>query len=323
MNRPILGLNDIFGEQSRNLRLLQGRLLDLFSNHGFEEVIPPLLERPEVISAGAGHFLMDQTLVFSDPAEQGQLAIRSDITPQVARIAASRLQAEAMLKLCYSGPVVLARPDLRDGSRQQWQTGIEILGDDSLACDLNVIHLAGLAMLDAGFSEPTIQIGHVGIVRSLCEQSIMPLADWVELLNRRSPDDVIHQLANDRLDDGVGRALIDLAMMQADAEWLAKHAQKFGPGFAEAAKTLLHMEREASLLLNNQLHITVDAALMPHFLYHTGLILCGFTPASPCDVLRGGRYDDMMAAHGRPMPATGFSFDLCQWLNIQRHRGQE
>jgi len=313
-NTPVLGLNDIFGQQSRDLRLLQGRLLDLFADHGCEEVIPPLLERPDVLLAGAGRFLMDNTLVFSDPADYGQLAVRSDITPQIARIAATRLQSESKLRLCYSGPVVQARPDVIDGSRQQWQTGVEYLGDASAACDLNVIHLAALAMLNAGFAAPTIQIGHVGIIRALCAESSLPLADWVELLQRRSPEDVIHHLANDQLSDAVAQALIDLASMQADSVWLSKHCNDFGDEFALAAQALLDIEREAILLLEDNIHMVIDAALMPHFLYHTGLIFSGYSPQAPTAVLRGGRYDTMMAAHGRAMPAIGFSFDLTRWL---------
>ncbi|MDQ6975670.1 MAG: ATP phosphoribosyltransferase regulatory subunit [Mariprofundaceae bacterium] len=314
ISSPVLGLNDIFGAQARELRALQRRLLDLFSTHGFEEVIPPLLERPEVLLAGAGRFLMNNTLVFSDPAAEGQLAVRSDITPQIARIAASRLQHETHLSLCYSGAVVQARPDVLDGRRQQWQTGIEVLGDGSLACDLNVIHLAGLSMIAGGFSHPTVQIGHVGIVRALCADSVIPLADWIEILGRRSPDDVLHQLANDQLSECAGQALVDLASMQADSEWLAKEQHNFGLEFASAAAALLHVEEKTSVLLNDDVSIIIDAALMPHFLYHTGLIFSGYTPQAPSAVLRGGRYDDMMAAHGRPMPAIGFSFDLTRWL---------
>jgi len=313
-NMPVLGLNDIFGAQAQALRALQRRVLDLFASHDFEEVIPPLLERPEVLLAGAGRFLMNNTLVFSDPAADGQLAVRSDITPQIARIAASRLQHEARLRLCYSGPVVQARADTVDGRRQQWQTGIEALGDASLTCDLNVIHLAGLSMMAGGFSHPTIQIGHVGIVRALCANSVMPLADWIELLARRSPDDVLHQLLDDTLSSDAGRALVDLASMQADSAWLAKEQSNFGVDFASAAAALLHLENESRMLLHDDVSIIIDAALMPHFLYHTGLIFSGYTPQAPSAVLRGGRYDDMMAAHGRPMPAIGFSFDLARWL---------
>ena len=126
--RPIIGVTDAFGERAKALRLLQRRLLDLFAEAGFEEVIPPLVERPATLNSGAGMYLGDEMIVFSDPAGAGTLAIRPDMTPQIARIAATRLMHEQVLRLCYSGMVMTARPDSSTGARQQWQTGLELMG---------------------------------------------------------------------------------------------------------------------------------------------------------------------------------------------------
>ena len=139
--KPVIGLEDAFGARARALRRLQNKLFDTFADAGYEEVIPPLVERPQTLSTGAGRFLADQTLVFSDPADAGLLAIRPDITPQIARIAATRMRDSEELKLCYSGQVMVARPDARTGSRQQWQTGVECLG---LAGDEGAIDAARL-----------------------------------------------------------------------------------------------------------------------------------------------------------------------------------
>ncbi len=310
---PVPGVNDIFGGEARALRRLQGNVLKLFAEHGYDEVIPPLLERPDVLLAGAGRFLMNNTLVFNDPEARGQLAVRSDMTPQIARIAATRLQHEAQLKLCYSGPVVQARGDHFDGRRQQWQTGVECLGDRSERCDLEILHLAALSMLTAGFVEPVLQIGHVGIVQALCAGSRHRLADWVEVLQHRSADDVQLLLADDQLDEKRAQALLDVARMQANQAWLQQHADAFGADFAAAANHLLQLEAAAGELLGENVTILADAALMPHFLYHSGLIFRGYTPHIHSAVLCGGRYDEMMAAHGRAMPAIGFSFDLQRW----------
>ncbi|MDQ6974907.1 MAG: ATP phosphoribosyltransferase regulatory subunit, partial [Mariprofundaceae bacterium] len=106
--KPILGLEDTFGQRALALRQLQFTLFELYNQAGFSEVIPPLLERPQSLSSGAGAFLGDQTLIFSDPSDAGQLAVRPDITPQIARIAATRMRNMDELKLYYSGQVMLA-----------------------------------------------------------------------------------------------------------------------------------------------------------------------------------------------------------------------
>ena len=121
--KPILGLDDAFGEQASNLRALQFSRFEIYNKAGFSEVIPPLVERPQSLVSGAGRFLSDQTLVFSDPADAGQLAIRPGLTPQVARLDAPRMQSSDEFKLYFSGPVILERSDGRSGSRAQWPTG--------------------------------------------------------------------------------------------------------------------------------------------------------------------------------------------------------
>jgi len=312
--KPILGLEDAFGERASSLRSLQFRLFEIYNTAGFSEVIPPLVERPQSLVSGAGRFLSDQTLIFSDPADAGQLAIRPDMTPQVARIAATRMQSSDVLKLYYSGQVMLARPDARSGSRQQWQTGVEYLGVSGEVGDVEVMHLAGLSMQAAGFASPVLQVGHMGLIGALIKGSATALETWVKVLSRRSPEDMANQLANESLADHNKQALMDLAAGQGDDGWLAETAHKINNDFAMAAQELLQLVKAVKLRLNGNVTIQIEVAVVPRFLYHSGMVFSGFSEGSSRALLHGGRYDEMMKAHGRAMPATGFSFDLWSWL---------
>ena len=314
--KPVIGLEDAFGARARQLRRLQGKLFDIYAEAGYEEVIPPLVERPETLSSGAGRFLSDQTLIFSDPADTGLLAIRPDMTPQVARIAATRLQDRSELKLCYSGPVMLARPDVRTGSRQQWQTGVECLGLAGEEGDVEVIHLAALSMHAAGFDEPpVIQVGHMGLIRALVANSDTPLEAWAMLLSRRSPEDLSARLKSESLSEVCKAALMTMVAGRADRAWLESRAGELGDAFDAAATELLHLVDTVATRLSGEVVVSVDAAVMPRFLYHSGMIFSGFAAGAAQALLHGGRYDAMMALHGRDMPATGFSFDLWSWLD--------
>jgi len=312
--KPIIGLADAFGEQASNLRALQFRLFEIYNKAGFSEVIPPLLERPQSLVSGAGRFLSDQTLVFSDPADAGQLAIRPDITPQVARIAATRMQSSDELKLYYSGQVMLARPDARSGSRQQWQTGVEYLGVSGEVADVEVMHLAGLSMQAAGFSSPVLQVGHMGLISALTADSNTTLERWVTVLSRRSPEDMANQLVDEDLPKANKIALMALAAGLGDDAWLAATANQINDDFAKAAQELLQLVQTVESRLAGEVIIQIEAAVVPRFLYHSGMVFSGFADGSSRALLHGGRYDEMMKAHGREMPATGFSFDLWAWL---------
>jgi len=315
--KPILGLEDTFGARASALRQLQFKLFDVYNSAGFSEVIPPLLERPQVLSSGAGAFLADQTLMFSDPSDAGQLAIRPDITPQVARIAATRMPASDTLKLYYSGQVMLARPDHRSGSRQQWQTGVEYLGGSSQDGDVEVIHLAAQSMQAAGFNNPVLQLGHMGLLRALLSNDAIAEETWVSTLARRSPEDMKQLLSQSTQSEAHAHALMTLASGFADAHWLHSVQHEFNDNFAQAAQELLQLADTLKQRLHDEVTIQIEAAVVPRFLYHTGVVFSGFASDASHALLHGGRYDQMMALHGRDMPATGFSFDLLSWLNIE------
>jgi ATP phosphoribosyltransferase regulatory subunit len=317
ISRPIIGLDDAFGARAKALRSLQQKLAALFENSLYEEVIPPLMERPEALNSGAGRFLADQTLVFSDPADAGILAIRPDMTPQIARIAASRLLDSDELRLHYSGPVMLARPDARGGSRQPWQTGVECLGVPGSAGDIEVMHLAAQSMLAAGFSQPVLQVGHIGILKALVIGSKAPLDRWTEMLARRSPDDLAELMSDETLADHVCEALIELASGLGDMDWIEQHIGKINADYDSASRELMGLVNEVNGRLEGEVVVHADAAVMPRFLYHSGILFAGFASNVPQALLHGGRYDAMMAAHGRDMPATGFSCDLWAWLDAK------
>ncbi|GAV20267.1 ATP phosphoribosyltransferase regulatory subunit [Mariprofundus micogutta] len=309
-HKPIIGLDDAIGSRAKALRTMQGKLLDLFDESGYEEVIPPMLERPDALKSGAGRFLADQTVVFSDPAGAGTLAIRSDMTPQIARIAATRLQGEEVLKLCYSGTVMLARPDQRGGSRQQWQTGVECLGVAGAAGDIEVMHLAARTMQAAGFNKPVLQVGHIGLLKALVKGCTAPLETWTALLSRRSPDDLTEVMNGENMPEAARQALLDLATGNSGKQWIENHIGAINDDFDAAASELLSLVNEVGGKMEGSVSVYADAAIMPRFLYHSAILFAGFAEGVAHAVLHGGRYDAMMKAHGRDMPATGFSCDL-------------
>ncbi len=315
MTAQAVGLDDVFGIRAGRLRSLQRRLSDLYAEAGYSEVIPPIVERPQTLSRGAGRFLVDQTIVFSDPAGAGLLAIRSDITPQIARIAATRLRAQEELRLYYSGPVMTARPDHRSGSRQQWQTGIELMGVPAPDGDIEIMHLAARSLQEAGFSSPVLQVGHIGLLRALVAESPKPMEEWAEILMRRSLADMEQQLQREPLPVAHKDALLDMAAGRADGAWLQTHATRHGEQFEACARALITLAADVVRRLQGEMEIRIDAAVMPRFLYHSGIVFSGFAAGAAQALLHGGRYESMMRSHGRDISATGFSFDLFAWLD--------
>ena len=79
--------------------------MDAFAAHGYQRVKPPLLEFEDSLLAGSGAAVAEQTFRLMDPDSQRMMGLRADTTPQVARIATTRLARRAA-----AAAPVLCRP---------------------------------------------------------------------------------------------------------------------------------------------------------------------------------------------------------------------
>ena len=124
---------------------LRRRLLDHYRAQGYELILPPLIEHLDTLLSGAGRDLEDQTFTLTDPASGRLLGLRADMTPQAARIAGRHFADVPVVRLCYLGTVLRARPDSLGGSRAPRQVGCEVFGERALSADLEILELIGRA----------------------------------------------------------------------------------------------------------------------------------------------------------------------------------
>src|SRR3546814_15536656 len=100
------GLQDVLPPLAAHESAVVERLIACFQAQGYERVKPPLLEFEEALLTGAGAAVASQTFRLMDPVSQRMMGLRADMTPQVARIATTRLKkAPRPLRRCYGGPV--------------------------------------------------------------------------------------------------------------------------------------------------------------------------------------------------------------------------
>ena len=103
-------IEDMLPAEARRIERLRRALLDLFRGHGYELVVPPLLEYVESLLTGTGHDLDLQTFKLVDQLSGRMMGVRADITPQVARIDAHLLNRQGVTRLCYAGSVLHTLP---------------------------------------------------------------------------------------------------------------------------------------------------------------------------------------------------------------------
>src|SRR4029079_1308180 len=117
-------------------------LLTVFERRGFARVITPAFEYEEVLALGLGDAARAATLRFVEPSSGEVVALRPDITPQIARLIATRYRGESgPVRLCYEGTVVRLERGAR-GQREVMQAGVELAGVAGAAGDAEAIVLA-------------------------------------------------------------------------------------------------------------------------------------------------------------------------------------
>lgn len=152
-------------------------IVDAFTANGYERVAPPLVESEASLAGWLGRPLGGALFRSPDPATGAALAIRPDITGQIARIAATRLaDAPRPLRLAYVGQVARARATELDPSRELTQAGAELIGSDSVPALAEIIRVAVEALRASGVENISVDLTTPELVRELAT-SRWPVAD--------------------------------------------------------------------------------------------------------------------------------------------------
>jgi len=283
------------------------RLMAAFASYGFERVKPPLVEFEESLLGGGGAALAEQTFRLMDPVSQRMLALRPDMTMQIARIAQTRLTNRPRpLRLGYAGQVVRVTGSQLRFERQFGQVGAEIIGATSPAADAEVIVMASAALRDLGMPGLTVDLGLPTLVPAiLADQSLEP-GSWSHV---RAALDHKDEAAISNLAPVIGdRATSLLSNLVCatghadDAIALLQQAPLTAPAASERAELIKVFERVNAEV--DDLTISIDPVENRGFEYHTGVTFTLFARNVRGELGRGGRYMAGMT-DGEGEPATG------------------
>lgn len=295
------GLSDLLPPEAETEASAVEALMGAFAAHGYQRVKPPLLEFEDSLLAGSGSAVADQTYRLMDPDSQRMMGLRADTTPQVARIATTRLAgAPRPLRLSYAGQCLRVRGTQLAPQRQVAQSGIELIGPDSPEADAETIVVAAEALAAVG-------------------------------LTRVSFDLTLPMLVPSMLDDagfaGTARASLARALDRKDAASVAKHGGPLASVLTDLLLAAGPADRALEALVNARLtgqagalaeratatvaairtaapalRLTVDPVEFRGFRYETGVSVTVYAPGRHEELGRGGRY-----LCGDSEPATGLT----------------
>lgn len=179
------GLQDRLPASAAVAARVMRAMSDVMDGHGYDRVQPPGLEFEKSLASRMAGVQPRRMFRFVDPASLRTLALRSDITPQIGRIAATSLAGAARpLRLCYAGQVVTIKGDGLDPTRERLQLGAELIGNDSVAAAAEIVAMAIEALQAAGATGISVDFTLPDLVDALAEKALPLAADKIEAVRR-------------------------------------------------------------------------------------------------------------------------------------------
>lgn len=325
------GFRDVLAEEALAREAITRAVADLFAARGYVPIETPTLEVMDVMRAGGR--MPASPFKFFD-SHDDLLAMRPDVTLQIARACATRMAAEeGPLRFRYTQRVFReAETDNQVVARELTQCGVECIGERGPAVDAEIVALFAEALRLAGATDFMLGIATVGVLRALLERSGAAELWKLAVLDAYHDSDFV---ALDRLCGAVaGRRPEDGAELPDPGAAAPAYADAIGRlarirGGREAIEEVRALvaplgcvadlddfqdtcDRLAAAGLAERL--LVDFSVVSSFNYYTGIVFEAASPHLGAPLGSGGRYDRMIGAYGIDRPAAGFAFHLEQTM---------
>lgn len=299
------GFRDQLAPKAEHEASLVRGLMDCFLSYGYDRVAPPVIEYEDSLLVGAGATRANSMFRVMDPDTQSMMAVRADMTVQIARLAATRLSDSARpLRLSYTGNVLRTKGSQVRPARQFVQAGIELIGSNSLEAEFEVVKVSIEALAGVGIEEMSIDLTLAPVLPMIADKHDLSedLRDKAfDALNAKDKGGlaVLPEAAREDFE-----SLLNAAGPAAKALTILKDMQMKGA----AGQLIARLGRLVDMIETHlpALQVTVDACESHGFEYKSGIGFALFAKGNQSELGRGGRY---LVVHpdGHTEEAAGFS----------------
>ena len=320
------GVRDIYNKECETKLALQRKLSKVLHLYGYQDIQTPTFEYYEVFRKEIGSTSTQELYKFFD-REGNILALRPDITPSVARAAATLFESEDMpIRLCYAGNTFINHSSYQGRLKENTQLGAELIGLDSVEADAEMLAMVADSLKQIGLQEFQISLGHVDFIRSLLKAAGLGEEESREiraLITNRNFFGIEEILDAHEVKESVREAFRLLPELTGGPEVL-EQAMSAAPDLdARLAVTRLQQIFRLLRLYGADDHITFDLSMIGSYGYYSGIIFRAYTYGTGDAVVRGGRYDHLLEKFGKSTPSIGFAIivdELMSALNRQKIR---
>jgi len=308
------GVKIYLPDEAAAKRSVEQRLFSVFTRWGYREVVTPTYEFADVLSVGTDETLQGEMFKLVDRDTGRMLALRADITPQIARIVATRLRDEPKpLRLAYVANVFRYEEPQVGRYREFYQAGVELVGLEKPEADAEMIAMTVEGLQALGLDRFQINVGQADFFRGVLEELKIDRERGRQLQEALSRKDA----------STLERLVKDLAPPASTAELLVALPDLFGrEEVLERGARLVKNPRSDRALANlAEVHrllraygladaVILDLGEVRGFDYYSGVHFEGYVSGLGAPLCGGGRYDHMLGRFGYDCPATGFAFEV-------------
>jgi histidyl-tRNA synthetase len=304
-------MRDLLPEEAAILNYVICKARETAALYGYKEVITPLVEPYELLSAKSGEEIRNRMFAFKDLGNR-TVALRPEFTASIARLATTALKNEPKpLRTLSIGSVYRYDEPQRGRYREFWQSDFEVIGSNKPEADAEIILLTDNLMKTAGLRNYAFKIGHIGVIRGILSQENVD--DKVQNAVLQRMDKKEYDEAFNILNPRISRTLQGLVGLKSNnafetVEKMKAHVKDFG----EAAAAADNLSEILKLVTESGCEIeTVDPGFGRGLEYYTGMIFEVYIPELDIALGGGGRYDRLIEVFGgEPTPATGVAHGL-------------
>ena len=322
MRRELLhtpeGVRDIYNVECGKKLALENRLKKTLHLFGYHDIQTPTFEYFDVFRKEIGTIPSKDLYKFFDK-EGNTLVLRPDITPSIARVAATLFGEEDLpIRLCYTGNTFINHSNNQGRLREVTQMGAELIGDDSVEADAEMLAMVIESMQAIGLKEFQLSVGHLGFFQSLIEDAALDeeaRERVVELINNRNYFGVEEYLDSIMVKRSSKEAFAALGNLVGGVEVLAK-AKNIAPN-SSGIMAVKRLEKiyDILALYGVEKFVTFDLSMTGNYGYYTGIIFRGYTFGTGDAVVKGGRYDHLLEKFGKTSASIGFAIVIDELMN--------
>ena len=311
------------GEAARK-RHVERALLGIFERWGYREIVTPTFEYRDVLSTGTDEGVQDSMFTFVDRETGRVLALRADITPQIARIVATRMREEPKpIRLAYLTNVFRYDEPQVSPYRELYQAGVELVGLEKPEAEVEIIAMTVEGLHALGLHRFQLDLCHLDFFRGLLDE--IPgerVARELRAALGRKDTGTLERLVGDAAPPAaVGDALLALPTLVGGEDVLDRaSALARNTRSARAVENLAEVYRLLKIYGLGP-SVLLDLGEVRGFDYYSGLYFETYVSGYGTSIARGGRYDHMLGRFGYDCPAVGFAFDVGRTLSVMTSQG--